>query len=114
MERDQSIAIETLALFIRYYLTVSTPVPEAHQRRPAPRGKARFEQFTEQLGRHLMRGRSLVRDVVEELHPDSVRMEDAAAVHRCAGACVMSAVSQSMSAIVARPAHPDAARQWGR
>jgi hypothetical protein len=26
-----------------------------------------------------MRGRSLVRDVVEELHPDSVRMEDAAA-----------------------------------
>ena len=29
MERDQNIAIETLALFIRYYLTVSTPVPEA-------------------------------------------------------------------------------------
>ena len=25
MERDQNIAIETLALFIRYYLTVSTP-----------------------------------------------------------------------------------------
>ena len=42
-------------------------------------GKARFEQFVEQLGRHLLRGRSLVRDVVEELHPDSVRMEDAAA-----------------------------------
>ena len=31
MERDQNIAIETLALFIRYYLTVSTPIPEAHQ-----------------------------------------------------------------------------------
>ena len=27
MERDQNIAIETLALFVRYYLTVSTPVP---------------------------------------------------------------------------------------
>ncbi|PAV68765.1 hypothetical protein WR25_22243 [Diploscapter pachys] len=79
MERDQSIAIETLALFIRYYLTVSTPVPEAHQEAARALGKARFEQFTEQLGRHLMRGRSLVRDVVEELHPDSVRMEDAAA-----------------------------------
>ena len=33
----------------------------------------------EQLGRHLLRGRSLVRDVVEELHPDPVRMEDVAA-----------------------------------
>ena len=31
LERDQNIQIETLALFIRYFLTVSTPVPEAHQ-----------------------------------------------------------------------------------
>ena len=79
IERDQNIAIETLALFIRYYLTVSTPVPEAHQEAARAQGKARFEQFTEQLGRHLLRGRSLVRDVVEELHPDPMRMEDAAA-----------------------------------
>ena len=43
-------------------------------------GKARFEQFVEQLGRHLLRGRSLVRDVVEELHPDPMRMDDAAAM----------------------------------
>ena len=80
MERDQNIAIETLALFIRYYLTVSTPVPEAHQDAARAQGKARFEQFVEQLGRHLLRGRSLVRDVVEELHPDPMRMDDAAAV----------------------------------
>ena len=39
-------------------------------------GKARFEQFVEQLGRHLLRGRSLVRDVVEELHPDPARMDE--------------------------------------
>jgi hypothetical protein len=80
MERDQNIQIETLALFIRYYLTVSTPVPEAHQDAARAQGKARFEQFVEQLGRHLLRGRSLVRDVVEELHPDPMRMDDAAAV----------------------------------
>jgi hypothetical protein len=41
----------------------------AHRRRGPRQGKARFEQFVEQLGRHLLRGRSLVRDVVEELHP---------------------------------------------
>ena len=39
MERDQNIAIETLALFIRYYLTVSTPVPEAHQDAARAQGK---------------------------------------------------------------------------
>jgi hypothetical protein len=79
MERDQNIQIETLALFIRYFLTVSTPVPEAHQDAARAQGKVRFEQFVEQLGRHLLRGRSLVRDVVEELHPDPMRMEDAVA-----------------------------------
>lgn len=78
-ERDQNIQIETLALFIRYFLTVSTPVPEAHQDAARAQGKARFEQFVEQLGRHLLRGRSLVRDVVEELHPDPMRMDEAVA-----------------------------------
>ncbi len=80
LERDQNIQIETLALFIRYFLTVSTPVPEAHQDAARAQGRARFEQFVEQLGRHLLRGRSLVRDVVDELHPDPVRMDDAAAL----------------------------------
>jgi len=44
-------------------------VPEAHQEAAKAQGKARFEQFIEQLGRHLLRGRSLVRDVVDELQP---------------------------------------------
>ena len=82
LERDQNIQIETLALFIRYFLTVSTPVPEAHQDAARAQGKARFKQFVEQLGRHLLRGRSLVRDVVEELHPQGhefgMRMDEAA------------------------------------
>ena len=69
LERDQNIEIKTLALFIRYYLTVSTPVPEGHQEAARAQGKARFEQFVEQLGRHLLRGRSLVRNVIEEIHP---------------------------------------------
>ena len=52
LERDQAIEIETLALFVRYFLTVSPPVPEAHQEAAKAQGKARFEQFVEQLGRH--------------------------------------------------------------
>ncbi|HEL5339961.1 TPA: ribbon-helix-helix protein, CopG family [Stenotrophomonas maltophilia] len=80
LERDQNILIETVALYVRYYLTVSTPVPEAHQDAARAQGRARFAEFVEQLGRHLLRGRSLVRDVVEELHPQSARLDDAAAL----------------------------------
>ena len=31
LDRDQNILIETLALYVRYFLTVSPPVAEAHQ-----------------------------------------------------------------------------------
>ena len=80
LERDQNILIETLALFVRYYLTVSTPLPEAHQEAAKAQGKARFEQFIEQLGRHLLRGRSLVREVYEEIQPDTQRLDETAAL----------------------------------
>ena len=75
LERDQNILIETMALYVRYYLTVSTPVPEAHQDAARAQGKLRFAQFVEQLGRHLQRGRSLVRDVQEETQPDAQRLD---------------------------------------
>jgi hypothetical protein len=71
LERDQNILIETLALYVRYFLTVSNPVPEAHQAAARAQGRARFAQFIEQLGRHLLRGRSLVKDVTEERQPES-------------------------------------------
>jgi hypothetical protein len=66
----QNILIETVALYVRYFLTVSTPVPETHQEAARALGRARFEQFIEQLGRHLLRGRSLVKDVYEEIQPE--------------------------------------------
>ena len=67
LERDQTILIEAVALFIRHYLTVSTPVPPEHQETVRAQGRARFEQFVEQLGRHVHRGHSLARRLTEEL-----------------------------------------------
>lgn len=83
LERDQNILIETVALYVRYFLTVSTPVPEAHQDAARAQGRVRFEQFVAQLGRHLLKGRSLVKEVHEEIVPDqsqffSVREEELA------------------------------------
>lgn len=73
LERDQTILIETLALFIRYTLSVSDPLPEAHQKAARAQGRIRFNQFIDQLGRHLQRGNSLVRQVHEEIQPDESR-----------------------------------------
>jgi len=67
LERDQNILIETVALYVRYFLTVSIPVPEGHQDAARAQGRVRFAQFIEQLARHLQRGRSLVREVQEDL-----------------------------------------------
>ena len=73
LERDQNILIETVALYVRYYLSVTLSVPEAHQEAARAQGRARFEQFIAQLARHLQRGDSLVRDLHEEIVPDESR-----------------------------------------
>lgn len=69
VERDQAILIETLALFIRHHFAIAPTVPEAQQEAARAQGRARFEQFVDQLARHLQRGHSLVKDVFEEIAP---------------------------------------------
>jgi predicted transcriptional regulator len=69
LERDQTILIETVALFVRYTLTANAPIPAAHQEAARAQGRARFQQFVDQLARHLQRGRSLVKEVHEEIFP---------------------------------------------
>jgi hypothetical protein len=73
LDRDQNILIETIALFIHYYLSVALTVPEAHEEAVKAQGRARFDQFVQQLARHLQRGNSLVREVYEEVFPDDSR-----------------------------------------
>jgi len=75
LERDQNVLIETVALYVRYFLTVSIPVPEGQQEAARAQGRARFAQFIEQLGRQLQRGRSLVREVHEEIEPEPTPLQ---------------------------------------
>lgn len=69
LERDQNVLIETTALYVRYFLTVSLPVPEGQQDAARAQGRARYAQFIEQLARHIQRGRSLVREVHVDIEP---------------------------------------------
>jgi hypothetical protein len=63
LERDLSIAAETLALFIRFWLTVTPPLPEGAQIAAQAKGRERFESFLEALGRRLAKGQSVLREV---------------------------------------------------
>jgi hypothetical protein len=64
--RDIEVVLEGLALFIRYQLTVTAPLPEADAAALAV-GSDRFERFISQLGRQLATGkRTLVRPDREE------------------------------------------------
>ena len=69
LERDQTIVSESLALFVRYYLTITPPLPGAEQNAARALGKERFEFFVAQLGRRLAAGKTMIRDVMEEVAP---------------------------------------------
>jgi len=56
VERDGQIVLETLALFIRFELSIQVPLAETDQAGRAL-GRERFEAFVAQVGRQLATGR---------------------------------------------------------
>lgn len=56
IERDQQIVMESLALFVRYQLTVTAPLPEPDVAARAV-GRDRFQAFIDQVGRTLAGGK---------------------------------------------------------
>ena len=63
LERDLTIGVESLALFIRFWLTVTPALPEDAQAAAQAKGRERFESFLEILGRRLAKGNTLLREV---------------------------------------------------
>lgn len=55
IERDGQVLLESLALFVRYQLTVTAPLPEADQAARAV-GRDRFQAFVDQVGRQIAGG----------------------------------------------------------
>lgn len=66
LERNLSITTETLALYIRFFLTVTPPLANADQDAARALGKERFEYFTRQLAKRFAGGKNMIRDVLEE------------------------------------------------
>ena len=67
VERNQEVLLETLALYVRWQLTVTAPLPESEQAAARAAGEARFQSFIEQLCRRLAAGRGLGHELVDRI-----------------------------------------------
>lgn len=67
LERDVGLTAETLALFIRFWLTITPPLPNDAQAAAQLKGRERFEGFVEALGRRLQKGQSFLREIPEDM-----------------------------------------------
>jgi predicted transcriptional regulator len=66
LERHVTIGNEALALFVRFWLTSTPPLPDSMQAAASAKGKERFEEFVEALGRRLATGRIFADEVTAE------------------------------------------------
>jgi Ribbon-helix-helix protein, copG family len=67
LERNLGIAIETLALFVRFWLTITPPLPPDAQGAAQLKGRQRYEGFVEALGQRLQKGQSLLHEIPEDV-----------------------------------------------
>lgn len=66
-ERDVQITAEMLGLFIRFWLTVTPPLPDDAQSAAQLKGRDRFEGFVQTLGRRLQKGTSILREIPDDV-----------------------------------------------
>lgn len=70
LERNDLANGETLALFIRYFLTMTPPIAEAQLSAARAQGHSRFDAFVEHLGRELRSGRRLLQAATDDVIAD--------------------------------------------
>ncbi|GAA3687044.1 MAG: CopG family transcriptional regulator [Acetobacter sp.] len=76
MDEDLAIMGETLALFIRFWLTVTPPLPDSAQASARAKGVERFEGFLQSLGRKLATGDRFLRELSRDIDTRRNRGED--------------------------------------
>lgn len=67
MERDVGIAVETLAVFVRFWLTTNPPLPEPAQAAARAKAGERYDAFVTALGRRLAKGPKLRQEISEDV-----------------------------------------------
>ncbi|MGV7215371.1 CopG family transcriptional regulator [Bradyrhizobium sp. UFLA05-112] len=63
LERNDGVTLETIALFIRFWLTATPALPEQSSPAARAKGAERYDRFVEALGRRLSSGSSVLKEV---------------------------------------------------
>src|SRR5579885_2711061 len=71
LERDLGIAVETLAVFVRFWLTTNPPLPEPAQAAARAKAGERYDAFVAALGRRLAQGPKLGQEISEDVPADA-------------------------------------------
>ncbi|WP_145719414.1 CopG family transcriptional regulator [Mesorhizobium tianshanense] len=67
VERDVGIAIETLALFVRFWLSLTPVLPESARAEARAKGPQRYDGFVDALGRRLSKGPKLRQEIADDV-----------------------------------------------
>lgn len=68
LERNDGITLETIALFIRFWLTSTPALPEHSTPAARAKGAERYDRFVEALGRRLASGSTVLKEVSIDMH----------------------------------------------
>jgi predicted secreted Zn-dependent protease len=69
LEWHVELSNETLALFVRFWLTTTVPLPESAMKAAQAMGKERWERFVESLTRRMETGPRLRKEVTGDIAP---------------------------------------------
>jgi hypothetical protein len=75
-EIDQTLAVETMALFVRHWLTVTPPVPSDQQAAARAKGRERYEGFVDALVRRMAGATRLSLEVTRDAAASAERTEE--------------------------------------
>ncbi|KCZ51255.1 ribbon-helix-helix domain-containing protein [Hyphomonas pacifica] len=67
LERDVTIGNEAVALFVRFWLTTTPPLPDTMREAAQAKGRERYEGFVETLGRRLAKGSALATELSQDV-----------------------------------------------
>ncbi|MCF8481876.1 MAG: CopG family transcriptional regulator [Rhodospirillum sp.] len=69
VERDVGISVETLAIFVRFWLTTTPALPEPAAQAARAKASERYDAFVAALGRRLANGPKLRQEISEDIDP---------------------------------------------
>jgi predicted transcriptional regulator len=76
LERHVTISNEALALFVRFWLTATPPLPDTAQPGAQAKGRERYAGYVEALGRRLAKGQTLAHEISHDVAPAVPSVEE--------------------------------------